>query len=160
MVKRKKIYGYAGQYEVDSNGSVFSMFSPWGQPQNKQLKGIKNTRGYLQVALYHPQTRKPKMFLVSRLVLAAFEGPCPNGWTASHLDNDRLNNTFSNLRWETMQDNNRRKKLHGTDRAKRDRLTETERNFIHHFYHNLGYTQAAIAQTLGRTLTTVNRYCR
>lgn len=39
------------------------------------------------------------------LVLAAFHGPKPKGLQACHNDGDKLNNHFSNLRYDTCQAN-------------------------------------------------------
>ncbi|MFC7447652.1 HNH endonuclease [Rhodococcus daqingensis] len=40
-----------------------------------------------------------KRRLVAELVLEAFVGPKPAGFTAIHLDGDKANNNVANLRW-------------------------------------------------------------
>lgn len=42
---------------------------------------------------------------VHRLVLEAFEGPCPPGHECCHLDDDATNNRLSNLRWDSRSAN-------------------------------------------------------
>ncbi len=51
---------------------------------------------------------------VSHLVLEAFEGPCPPGMEAAHLDGSRDNNARRNLAWVTHQENCAHKEEHGT----------------------------------------------
>jgi hypothetical protein len=69
--------------------------------------------GYPIVGLQRSDGGRSKV-VVHRLVLFAFEGPPPNGTCASHLNGDRADNRLSNLRWETLSQNNRRKEEHGT----------------------------------------------
>ena len=54
------------------------------------------------------------MFLLHRLVLTAFVGPCPEGMEACHNDGTRNNNHVDNLRWDTRTNNNLDKRKHGT----------------------------------------------
>lgn len=51
---------------------------------------------------------------VSRLVLEAFVGPCPDGMECCHFNGDRLDNRLENLRWDTRAAN--------ADDARRHRL--------------------------------------
>jgi hypothetical protein len=48
---------------------------------------------------------------IAHLILNAFVGPCPEGMECCHWDDNRLNNTLSNIRWDThsgnMQDRSR-----------------------------------------------------
>lgn len=53
---------------------------------------------------------------VHALVLAAFVGPRPNNLQCAHLDGDSLNNTLSNLKYVTAQENNSHKIAHGTSK--------------------------------------------
>lgn len=47
--------------------------------------------------------------------MEAFTGACPDGMEVSHLDGNRLNNSLSNLTYETRTANMHRKKEHGTE---------------------------------------------
>ena len=56
---------------------------------------------------------KPKYFLVHRLVLLAFVGPCPPGMETCHKDGNSLNNKLTNLRWDTPKSNTEDRRKHG-----------------------------------------------
>lgn len=60
-------------------------------------------QGYLRTSL--SASDRKQNFLVHRLVLAAFVGPCPEGMEALHLDNDPSNNRLDNLKWGTPSEN-------------------------------------------------------
>jgi len=49
-----------------------------------------------------------------RLVAEAVFGPCPKGSVCRHLDGDKLNNDYTNLRWGTPKQNSDDKFAHGT----------------------------------------------
>lgn len=63
------------------------------------LKLDPNNRGYAQISVY-ADGRRTK-YLVHRLVLTAFVGPCPDGMEGCHNDGDQANNSLANLRWDT-----------------------------------------------------------
>lgn len=60
--------------------------------------------GHLAINLA-TDTRGWCRFLVHRLVLLAFVGPCPEGMECCHNDGDPLNNRLDNLRWDTRSAN-------------------------------------------------------
>lgn len=80
------------------------------------LEPRKNRQGYLQVRL---RTEfGSRIFLVHRLVLEAFVGPCPPGMMCRHFpDRTRSNNQLSNIQWGTAKENSADMIVHGT-RAK------------------------------------------
>lgn len=58
---------------------------------------------------------KQTTFLVHRLVLEAFVGPCPEGMEACHdPDPDPTNNRLDNLRWDTPKANGQDRIRHGS----------------------------------------------
>lgn len=73
-------------------------------------------------------------FLVHRLVLMAFVGPCPEGMEGCHADGNRANNSLVNLRWDTREANEKDKVQHGTsNRGERNgnaKLTYEKANAI------------------------------
>ena len=95
----KAIDGYEGLYQVSNLGRVKSLKCG----KEKILKPGKNTGGYLHVDLYkdgHEKTVK-----IHRLVAEAFI-PNPNNLdTINHKDEDKTNNTVSNLEWMSQKDN-------------------------------------------------------
>lgn len=65
---------------------------------------VKNKYGYLYINLYID--RKLRNRRIHRLVLEAFNGPCPKGMEGCHGPNfDTHDNRLSNLRWDTPKSN-------------------------------------------------------
>lgn len=84
-------------YEVNEDGTVFSKFS------HKILKTNVNNNGYHSVELFNEEGSKRK--LIHRLVAEAFI-PNPNNYPQiNHIDEDKSNNSVSNLEWCTAKHN-------------------------------------------------------
>lgn len=126
----KPIKGFPG-YLVGNDGSVWSKWR-WSSKGNKrgetvsyigstmkQMKARKHNGGYLTVAVR--KDGKYYYFLIHRLVLETFIGPCPEGMECLHGDGSRTNNRVENLRWGTRQEN-------CDDMVEMDRSTYGERN--------------------------------
>ena len=101
---------YGGAYEVSNLGRVRSVdrtrLGRNGFPQpirGRVLNAHRNVGGYQQVRL--SLNGKKHGHYVHRLVMAAFVGPCPLGHEVDHIDNKPANNTLSNLRYVTPQEN-------------------------------------------------------
>lgn len=91
----RDIKDYEGHYQVSNLGNVRSIKSN----KIKILKPFKNTAraGYLEVYLRLPGSKKT--FKVHRLVAQAFI-PNPNNLSdINHIDEDKENNSVSNLEW-------------------------------------------------------------
>ena len=95
----KAIAGYEGLYEVSDLGRVKSL----KHGKDKILKPQKDTSGYLQVGIRKYGQRK--FLLVHRLVAEAFIPNSQGLDTVNHKDEDKTNNTVSNLEWMSMKDN-------------------------------------------------------
>lgn len=89
-------------YQVSARGKVRGVHGLLMREQ--VVKG-----GYRRVPL-----RDGKHYLVHRLVLETFVGPCPEGHEASHEDGNPENNWLSNLRWRPVSENNKLRVEHGT----------------------------------------------
>jgi hypothetical protein len=61
------------------------------------LKGGHTNGGYRKVSV------NKKQYLVHRLVMETFSDELPKA-TVDHIDGDRTNNEFVNLRWATMKE--------------------------------------------------------
>ena len=96
----KSITGYEGLYEVSDIGRVKSLW----HGKEKILKPGKNNCGYLLVSLY--KDGHVKKLTVHRLVAEAFIPNQNNLDTVNHKDEDKTNNTVSNLEWMSRGDNN------------------------------------------------------
>lgn len=101
--------GYEGLYSVSDQGRVraeakVTLRNGIVQPRKQRmLSPVPLPRGHLKVRLV--REGHTKAFLVHRLVLLAFVGPCPEGMEGCHLDDDPANNHLSNLRWDSRSAN-------------------------------------------------------
>ena len=80
-------------YEIDENGNVYSYKS------NKYLTPHLDRSGYLYVTI------KSKHYKVHRLVAEAFLDNPSNKPCVDHIDRNKLNNHYSNLRYVTPKEN-------------------------------------------------------
>lgn len=107
----KHIPGFEG-YAADVNGDIWSFKRP-GEPRKLTTDFAKG--GYLRVSLTN--NHETKLYRVHRLVLLAYAGECPNGYEASHINGNRVDNRPCNLVWESRSNNHLRKWDHGTQQA-------------------------------------------
>ena len=94
----KPVLGFEGRYEVSNLGNVKSLTT------NKLLKPGSNrasNRGYLFVQL----GKDHKLKYIHRAVWEAFNGPIPEGLQINHLDENKHNNSLSNLSLVTPREN-------------------------------------------------------
>ena len=110
MTTYREIPGFPG-YMAGDDGEIWSFKAAtktW-----KKLKPTRSRKGYLNVELW--KGRRPFRFLVHRLVLETFVGPCPKGQIARHFpDRSPGNCRLENLQWGTRAENEEDKKIHGT----------------------------------------------
>jgi hypothetical protein len=99
-IEYREVPGFP-QNMVGSDGSVWMSDGLGGWRRNQPTK---DTSGYRRVGLLSP-TGEIVSFLVHRVVLTAFRGPCPIGMEGCHADDNPLNNDLSNLRWDTPHGN-------------------------------------------------------
>lgn len=115
--------GFPG-YRVGTDGSVwtrrkrsgkkFIIKGPWRLMKQHSLSKF----GHRYVDLSRQGTRK--RYMVHRLVLEAFVGPCPEGMECRHFpDRDPANNNVNNLQWGTRSENHKDCTVHGTWNAPR-----------------------------------------
>ena len=118
----KLIPGFNGYYKAGTDGSLLSWYS-WGGGNGSRrmhrtkwhkLKPHHNHRtGRLTVRLF--KNGKKRHYLVHRLVLFTFAGPCPPGMECRHFpDRDPTNCGIDNLRYGTKSENQMDRVLHGT----------------------------------------------
>ncbi len=100
----KEIDGYNGKYLVSNQGRIKSL----KHTMARLLTAFPNNKGYYRVCLC--QNGQSRYYLVSRLVAMAFcENDDPqNRTTVDHIDNDKKNNSASNLYWCSLQENVRK----------------------------------------------------
>lgn len=101
------VVGYEGLYEVSDHGRVRSA-------KTKALKAPQLQKPGNRIAVLLWKDGKQRMMRVPRMVLFAFVGAPPKGTECCHNDGNASNNVLSNLRWDTTQNNQRDRVLHGT----------------------------------------------
>lgn len=105
----KDVVGYEGLYKVSSLGRVMRVRD--GEEKLMKIRTMKDGRH--QIGFEVDCVRKA--LYVHRMVCEAFNGPPPEGKTlVRHLDGNNQNNTPSNLKWGTHQENMDDMVRHGT----------------------------------------------
>lgn len=101
----KSVVGYEGLYEVSNYGRIRSLIKNTRIRNADGLMKFKyDNHGYYRVNLTKNKTQKTE--LVSRLVATAFI-PNPNGLPhVGHEDDNKNNNSVSNLYWTDAAENN------------------------------------------------------
>ena len=89
---------YENSYKISNYGKVFSLIN------NIYMKLTKNNNGYMQIRLYNNES-KSKIFRVHQLVAYMFVENKDNKKYVDHIDRNRINNHFRNLKWVTHQEN-------------------------------------------------------
>ncbi len=110
MEEWKKVKGYEGLYEVSNLGRIKSIQRKVKSRNGRNrplaeriLKQMKDTHGYNIVSLSKDGIRKT--FNTHTLVARSFIGSKPDGLVVDHRDNDKSNNSHSNLRYITQRQN-------------------------------------------------------
>lgn len=115
------IAGYEGLYEVSDLGRVRSLprvVQYGGSRRGTSATipgGLMSPHGKLYPMVKLAKGGKKSSFNIHQLVLEAFVGPRPEGYVACHCDGDESNNAVSNLRWDTVTENNRDIVRHGNN---------------------------------------------
>ncbi len=110
----RDVPGYAGFYRVSSWGRVKSLSRKIRTVGKKGGVNLRTISGQYLKLLPCPSGHvgtslskygKNEGWLVHRLVLFAFVGPCPEGLECCHEDDNPTNNHIENLRWGTRSSN-------------------------------------------------------
>lgn len=133
-------------YEISNHGQVRrvdngKIIRPW----------VHRRAPYLCVTLH--QNRRRKSYLTHRLVALTFIGTPPTErHQVAHIDGSKQNNSVSNLRWATPEENQADRKTHGTSntgsRHPRSKLTEIDVIEMRAL-RSKGHTSKEIAQRYG-----------
>ncbi len=97
----REVPGWEGLYEASNRGQARSLKrkTPSGMRGGRLLKPFLRRDGYYEV--YFSRDSQRTSWLVHRLVLTTFVGPCPEGMEALHGSTDKLDNRLENLQWGT-----------------------------------------------------------
>lgn len=99
-VEWRDIPGYEGLYQVNSDGQVKS------RPRATTRGGLLKpnlTRGYPRVTLTKDGVNHYRM--VHHLVMLAFIGEMPEGYSVNHINGVKTDNRLENLEYLTLADN-------------------------------------------------------
>ena len=107
----KPVVGYEGLYEVSNHGRVRSIVTKYGTARTRLLKPRADRNGYMRANLCKGDG--PRDHYVHALVLAAFEGECPEGWVRNHKNGVKNDNRHCNLEYVTRSGNARHAAEHG-----------------------------------------------
>jgi predicted XRE-type DNA-binding protein len=158
----KSIEDYEGLYEVSSHGRVRSLDRLDGRGhrrKGKMLKLFPNRGGYYKVELV--KNGKHATRAVHRLVARAFCEGYAEGLDVCHNDGNKLNNHYTNLRWDTRKGNMTDKVKHGTtvdqkgEQNHRSKLTAEQVLEIRRLYATGDYTQKQLGEMFGVTRTMI-----
>lgn len=152
----KDVVGWEGIYQVSDQGRVKSLSrvvrNRYGMCRlmpDRILKGFK-IRGHLCVGLrpVGGKKRDPSVTkMVSRLVLLAFVGPCPENMECRHRNGDVGDSRLKNVYWGI--------RLQGEDHP-RARITEKKVRKIRARYATGNYTMQSLADWIGVSITTIH----
>lgn len=106
----KSIPGLAGKYQASNLGRIRSVKLPGTKCLGKVLSAQQEADGRYRVSIHIPAGQSSnrwrlKRYLVHRLVMLAFRGPCPKGHEVNHKDGVHTNNVLRNLEYRTKRYN-------------------------------------------------------
>lgn len=109
----KDIPGYERIYQVSNLGNIKRLVGYKCLIERILKSASCNKYGHQFVCLYKNNIRKE--YLVHRLILETFIGPCLLGMECRHLDGNPRNNRLANLCWGTKSENIQDRIIHGTE---------------------------------------------
>lgn len=107
-------------YELFENGDIYS------HKTRIFMKQITNYDGYFRICLC--KNNKKKIFQIHRLLALHFIPNPLNLPCVDHIDRNRQNNDFSNLRWVTVQQNNCNTSFRKNNKLKHKHISKTKYN--------------------------------
>lgn len=128
------------QYQINEYGDIKNIRTSY------LLKSTKDKNGYLQIGLRKTGVRKKYYFKIHKLVALNFLDSENENKQVDHIDRNKLNNHFKNLRWVTIQENinNRKNTCWSTNKTKEIYITKYTNGYMirinkHDFKHKSWY---------------------
>ncbi len=106
------VVGFERLYAVSNHGRIKTIGSGSCRKVGHIHKVCIASTGYPVVSLRTLDHCHHQRY-VHRLVMAAFVGPCSEGWQVNHKDGKKPNNRLGNLEYATPQQNNAHQNTHG-----------------------------------------------
>jgi len=154
----KDIINYKEFYQVSNLGNVKRIKDNYNKSINRNTKSIRSD-GYIAVKLH--RNNIGKSFMIHRLVLEAFVGPCPDKMECRHLDGNRQNNNLKNLKWGTHKENIKDMIRHGTisnrkgSNNNRAKLNEKQVRIIKYLLKNSEISKPNIAKIFNVSVSNI-----
>jgi hypothetical protein len=149
-------------YEVSNLGSIRRKLDAPGRHRTGwKLTPHYCKNGYARVHMY--RNKKGSTYLVHKLVMSTFVGPCPNGYEVNHKDFDKANNRLTNLEYVTHQQNAIHKVAGGHANSLRgeeqpnSKLTWAQVKDARYKYFNTETTFRQLACECGVEVTTIRK---
>jgi len=140
-------------------GEIWLAYPPAPEYSVSNYGQVRGPRGRLVGTTSTTQTKYRqfsvggKTVLGHKLVMEAFEGPCPQGLCVRHLDGDGLNNNLNNLAYGTHEQNMQDKVAHGGNVRHEQhplaKLTQEDAHEIRQRYLAGGETLRGLAEEFG-----------
>jgi hypothetical protein len=107
---------FTQKYKICHDGTIFSLSSNWRGYGERELVQDLNSHGYPSVRIYI--NGKRKRICVHRLVAMEYLPPKPSPMhQIRHLDGDKKNNYYKNLKWGTARQNALDREKHRKQKA-------------------------------------------
>lgn len=163
MDEEWKIIRNYSDYAISNFGKVKRIKPGPNTYVGKILKLNIDTHGYLYVTFCKNGCRKN--FLVHRLVMEAFVGPCPKNKEINHIDGNKENLYKNNLEYVTSSENTKhafklglRKGMKG-EKSPASKLKERDILKIRKLYKTGKYTQKEIGRKFNVVDSTISEIC-
>ena len=104
-LEMRKIKSLNFLYEISSDGRILRNIK-----SKKTLKQRKSSNGYWLVTVCLKGVKQDRT--IHSLVAECWLGDCPDQCEIDHIDRNKNNNHFSNLRYVTHSDNNKNRAMH------------------------------------------------
>lgn len=167
----RPIPGYEGIYAISTFGRVRRDCRSKGYGVGRILKPSTNGTGYLKATLCG-RSGEHRQFLIHRLVMLAYVGPCPTGREVNHRNGIKTDNCLANLEYVTPQENQRHRfdvlgqssppvpEPRFGEAHPHSRLTDDQVRQIRAIYGNGDMTQKQVGAMFGIKQTHVGKIVR